>query len=142
MIAVDTNVLVHAHRRDSELHARSSQALRRLAEDLVPWGLPWPCVHEFLGVVTHPRVFDAPSTVEEAIDQVSAWLEARSVVPLGEGQGHWGRLTSLLAEAPVVGPRIHDARVAAVCLAGGVRTLWTFDRDFSRWPALATAPPP
>lgn len=142
MIAVDTNVLIHAHRPESDLHSRSATAIRSLAEGNATWALPWPCLHEFLGVVTHPRVFDPPTPLDIALDQVEAWLESPSVVNLAEDPRHWQWVRSLLAESAVVGPRIHDARVAAVCMAAGVRTLWSFDRDFSRWPTLRTEPPP
>jgi uncharacterized protein len=142
VIAVDTNVLVHAHRRDAPLYGRCAAAMRQLAEGTAAWALPWACVHEFLAIVTHPRIFDPPSPLEAAIDQVAAWLESPAVVPLGEEVDHWERLTALLEAAEVVGPRVHDARVAAVCLSGGVRELWTFDRDFSRFPQLVTTSPP
>jgi uncharacterized protein len=142
VIAVDTNVLVHAHRRDAELHERCSAAVRGLAEGRAAWALPWACVHEFLAIVTHPRIYAPPTPVDAALDQVAAWLESPSVVLLGEGPDHWSRLAALVRSSGVVGPRVHDARVAAVCAAAGVRTLWTFDRDFSRFPELTTTAPP
>ena len=72
MIALDTNILVYAHRRDSEWHVRAAAALRNLAESPGSWAIPWPCVHEFLAIVTHPRIFSPPSSVAEALDQVDA----------------------------------------------------------------------
>jgi uncharacterized protein len=142
VIAVDTNVLMHAHRRDAQLHDRCAAAMRQLAEGAAAWALPWACVHEFLAIVTHPRIFDPPTPLDAAIDQVAAWLESPTVIPLAEEADHWQGLTTLLQTGEVVGPRVHDARVAAVCLSGGVRELWTFDRDFSRFPQLATTAPP
>ena len=56
MIALDTNLLVYAHRRDSEWHAEATAAVRELAEGPAPWAIPWPCLHEFLAIVTHPRI--------------------------------------------------------------------------------------
>ena len=141
MIAVDTNLLVFAHRTDSDWHDRAAACVRELAEARASWGLPWPCVHEFLAITTHPRIWDPPTPSEAALDQVEAWLESPSVVLLAEGPEYWSQLRALVASGRVAGPRVHDARIAALCLAHGVRELWTADRDFSRFPALATANP-
>lgn len=141
MIAVDTNVLVAAHRRDSEFHAAARPALKQLAESRAPWAIPWPCVHEFLSIVTHPRIFTVPSTTSEATAQVDAWLESPSVVLLSEDGSYWSTLRDLVQAAKIVGPRIHDARIAALCLRHGIQELWNADRDFGRFPALRVRNP-
>ena len=141
MIAVDTNLLVYAHRADSEWHDRAAACIRDLAEGRAPWAIPWPCIHEFLSVATHPRIWDPATPTEAALDQVDAWLESPSLVLLAEGPEHWDELRALLEAGRIAGPRVHDARVAALCLAHGVRELWTADRDFSRFPSLATSNP-
>ena len=136
MIGVDTNILVYAHRRGSPFHAGAAGALKQLAESRAPWALPWPCVHEFYSVVTHPRIYDPPSTTSQAIGQLGAWLESPSVVPISEGETYWPVLRDLLSRGKVIGPGVHDARIAALCGAHGVRELRTADRDFSRFPRL------
>ena len=141
MIAVDTNILVYAHREDSPWHDRAYEALAGLAEGRGPWAIPWPCVHEFLAIVTHTRIFDPPTPRERALQQVEAWLASPSIVPPSEGQGYWNELRGLLSGGPIAGPQIHDARLAALCLHHGVRELWTADRDFSRFPTLAARNP-
>ena len=141
MIAVDTNLLVYAHRADSEWRDRAAACIRELAERRAPWAIPWPCSHEFLSVATHPRIWDPPTPTEAALDQVDAWLESPSLVLLAEGPEHWNELRALLEAGQIAGPRVHDARVAALCLAHGVRELWTADRDFSRFPSRATSNP-
>jgi hypothetical protein len=98
-------------------------------------------VHEFFSVVTHARIYAPPSTVAQAIAQVDSWLESPSLVLLGEGVDHWPTLRSLVRAGRVSGPRVHDARIAAICLQHGVRELYTFDRDFSRFPQLRTRNP-
>jgi hypothetical protein len=141
VIAVDTNILVYAHRGDSPFHHAAAACLRELAEGAAGWALPWPCVHEFLAIVTHPRIHRPPTPLERAAEQVDAWLESPSVVLLGEADGHWTALRGLLLGGKVVGPQVHDARVAALCLEHGVRELWTADRDFSRFAGLRTVNP-
>lgn len=141
MIAVDTNLLVYAHRTDSAWHGRASALVRALAEGGRPWAIPWPCLHEFFAVVTHPRIYAPASTPAEAVAQLQAWAESPMLVLLSEGPAHLDRLAELLVRGRVVGARVHDARVAALCLAHGVRELWSADRDFSRFPALRTRNP-
>jgi uncharacterized protein len=136
MIAVDTNVLVYAHRADSEWHAPARARLEELAEGAADWAIPWPCLHEFLAVVTHPRIYEPPSTVAQALDQVRAWLESPTLVLLTESGSHLGTLEKLLTEGRAVGPRVHDARIAALCLDHGIDELWSADRDFSRFPNI------
>ena len=141
MIATDTNILVYAHRADSQWHDRAKSRIEDLAHGRISWGLPWPCIHEFVAIATHPRIYDPASTLSQAIDQVGAWLESPAVVLLGESGEHWQVLTGLLQEGRVTGSLVHDARVAAICIAHGVTELWTADRDFSRFPGLAVRNP-
>jgi predicted nucleic acid-binding protein len=115
--------------------------LRQLAESPAPWALPWPCLHEFYSIVTHPRIYDPPSSPEQALSQIGAWLESPSAVPLSEGETYWSAWRSLLTAAKVSGPAVRDARVAALCLSHGVRELWSADRDFGRYPQLKTVNP-
>lgn len=141
MIAVDTNLLVYAHREDSTWHRPATKCLRELAEGRGRWGIPWPSVHEFLAIVTHPRIYDPPTPIGRALEQVDAWLESPSLVLLGETTDHWPTLRAAIEAGQIVGPKVHDARIAALCQTHGVRELWSADRDFSRFPALRTRNP-
>lgn len=133
--------MVYAHRVDSPWHAAAAARLRDLVEGSGAWALPWPCVHEFLAVVTHPRIYRPPTPMARAAAQVDAWLESPTLVLLGETDGHWQAVKSLALAGKIEGPQVHDARVAALCLTHGVRELWTSDRDFSRFPGLRVVNP-
>lgn len=136
MIAVDTNILVYAHRRDSPFHDPAARCVRQLAEGEQRWGLLWQCVYEFFGIVTHPRIYDPPSSSATALDQIDAWLESPSAVLLAEPDDFWPTLRDQLAKSFVTGPRVYDAHIASVCIAHGIDELWSADRDFSRFPQL------
>ena len=140
-MAVDTNLLVYAHRVDSEWHASALGKLVSLAEGRSQWAIPWPCAHEFLAIVTHPQIYLPPSTRESALASLTVWLDSPACVAIGEGPGYMAVLARLISSARVVGGMIHDARVAAVCLHNGVSILWTADRDFSRFAELKTLNP-
>lgn len=141
MIAVDTNILVYSHREDSEWNRAAFASVRTLAESPALWAIPWPCVHEFLAIVTHPRIYDPPTPLAVAIRQVQAWIESPSLVLLSESADYWSELSTALESGRAAGPIVHDARVAALCLSSGVRELWTADRDFSRFPSLRVRNP-
>jgi hypothetical protein len=141
LIAVDTNILVYAHRRDSGWYDQASACIRNLAEGPEPWGVPWPCIHEFLAIVTHPRIYRPPTPIATAAEQVDIWIESPTVRLLAEHPGYWETLKREVLSAKVVGPAVHDARIAAICRSHGVRELWTADRDFGRFGNLATRNP-
>jgi toxin-antitoxin system PIN domain toxin len=133
VIAVDTNVLVYAHRSDAPFHEQASRVLRELAEGTSLWAIPWPCVHEFLAKVTHPRIFKNPTPLGRALDQVAEWLRSPTARTISESEGYWDVFADVLRQSQVTGAKVHDARIAALCLAHGVKELWSADRDFSRF---------
>lgn len=141
MIALDSNILVYSHRRDSEGHAIARSQMERLASDRQPWAIPYPCVHEFIRNVTDHRIYGDPTSLDRAFEQVVAWLDAPTARLIGEGSHHLDLLGAVAREGRVRGAAIHDARIAAICLEHGVRELWTADRDFSRFPSLKTRNP-
>ncbi len=142
MVAVDTNVLVYAHRREAAEHAVAREVIGVLAAGGEPWAIPWPCVYEFFSIVTNPRIWRAAaSTPEQAWAQLAAWLAAPSLRLLAEPEGFAAILAAFARRPRVRGPIIHDARVAAICVAHGVSELVTRDRDFSLFPELEVKNP-
>lgn len=141
MIAIDTNILVHSHRSDSAWHEAADACVASLAESNATWAIPWPCIHEFLAITTHPRIFDPPSSVADAVEQIECWREAPGLTFIGEAAGYWDGLRRLVERGQIQGGRVHDARIAAICLQHGVSELWSADRDFSRFPALRVSNP-
>lgn len=136
MIALDTNVLVYAHRANSPFHGPAAACVADLAEGAAAWAIPWPCLHEFLAIVTHPKIYRPPTPPEAARDQVAAWIKSPSLVLLAEPSGYWPALNDVLERSKATAGQVHDARVAALCQVHGVSELWTADRDFSRFASL------
>ena len=141
MIAVDTNVLVYAHREDSQWHSQAYARMLELAEGRAPWAIPWPCVNEFLAISTHPKIYFPPTPLSAAIDQVVSWMESPSLSLLTESERYWQEFRRILETGKIVGPQVHDARIAGLCLFYGISELWTADRDFSRFPGLKVRNP-
>lgn len=141
MIAVDTNILVYAHREESPFHERAVDCLRALSEGSASWAIPWPCVHEFYSIVTHPRIFDPPSPVQAGLAQIDAWFASPTLVLLSETSDYWATLKRITTTSKVSGPLIHDARIVVLCMQNGVSELLTADRDFGRFGDLKTRNP-
>jgi toxin-antitoxin system PIN domain toxin len=141
MIAIDTNILIYAHRSETRWFERASTVIRDLAEGGQTWAIPWLCVGEFYSAVTGAHAVDDPTPPDIALDQVDIWLSSPTATLLGETANTWPLLRNLLLQAKVTGRRVHDGRIAALCLAHGVKELWTADRDFARFPALRTRNP-
>ena len=136
MIAIDTNILLYAHRCASPWYQAAASLLTDLAEGNKPWGIPWPCLHEFVAISTHPKVFLPPSTLEESLEQLKAWCASPVISLLSEEGSFWDSWEKLLFEGRIAGPMAHDAKIAAICLSHGVTVLYSLDRDFSRFPRL------
>lgn len=132
MIAIDSNILVYAHRQDSPFYQKADEAVARLAEEKRAWSVPWPCLYEFLAVVTHPKIYNPPTPLEDALQQVENWLESPHLEVIGESGDYWPVIKRILQKGKITGPRIHDAKIVAICLQNGVKTLWSADRDFTR----------
>jgi uncharacterized protein len=142
MIAIDTNILVYAHRREASEHGVAAALLRELAEGRDAWAIPWPCVYEFYSVVTNVRIWgSAASRPPQAWLQLEAWFDSPSVRLLSETAAFAPILAELVNRPRVRGPIVHDARVAAICVAHGVERLLTRDRDFSLFPQLVVQDP-
>jgi uncharacterized protein len=141
VIAVDTNILVYAHRADSPFHDHARSALESLAAGSRAWAIPWPCAHEFIAVVTHPRIYQTATPADTAFGQLRALASVANLTFIAEADDYLAHLEPLALAARIRGGAIHDARIAAICLSHGVAELWSADRDFSRFPMLKTRNP-
>jgi toxin-antitoxin system PIN domain toxin len=141
VIAFDANLLVDAHMQQSPLHARAATLVGDLIASGAPWAIPAHCLAEFFSVATNPRIYKPASTPGGAYAQIEAWVGVPSATVLSEDAGTWRVLESMHRDKPFTGPAIHDARIAAVCLQHDVAELWTYDRDFSRFPRLRVRNP-
>jgi uncharacterized protein len=145
VIGVDTNVLVYAHREESEHHRLAATWLRHLAEGPAPWALPVFVLGEFLRVVTHPKLFDRPTPPATALDFLAALLDSPTARLISPGRLFPSLLADAVLDAEARGNLVFDAQIAALCREHGVARLLTRDRDFTRFsslePLLMTAAP-
>src|ERR1700676_3831421 len=131
MIAVDTNLLVYAHREDAKFHAEANASLVKLAAGTERWAVPWPCAHEFIAIVTHPKIYQMPTPLENALQALAELNACPTLDFIGEAHFCLDSLAEIALAARVHGGAIHNARIAAICRYHGVRELWSGVRDFS-----------
>jgi toxin-antitoxin system PIN domain toxin len=136
VIAVDTNVLVYAHRAESPQHVRASDAIRTLAEGDELWALPIFALTEFLRVVTHPRLYVPPTPMSTALEAISHFLESPTVRVLRPDERFWPLLKDAIDEGQATGNLVFDAQIVAVSKEHGVTTILSADRDFRRFPSI------
>jgi toxin-antitoxin system PIN domain toxin len=141
VIAVDTNILVYAHRPECPSHDAAFECIAQLASGPRSWGIVLHCLVEFAAVVTNAKIWRTPSSIEDVIEQVGAWLEAPRLHVLTEDRTWWTVFCETLVAGRPMGGQVHDARIAAACRYHAVAELWTADRDFSRYAGIVTVNP-
>jgi uncharacterized protein len=141
MEAVDTNILVYFYRTDHAFHERADKFLTELLESGRPVGVPYHCMMEFLAVVTHPRIFRNPDTLDAALDNLESIAQCPTLLVLGHTAEFLKNIRKLCAGANIYGGRIYDAQIASICLQNHVRVFYSADRDFSRFPSLQVKNP-
>lgn len=140
MILLDVNVLVYAHKTGSPKHAEIHQWLLGVVRADEPYGLADLVLSSFIRVVTHPRIFDRPSTLAEALDFARVLRSQPNCVLVQPGPRHWEIFTGLCEAVGARGNIVADAWLAALAVESGSEWITT-DRDFARFPGLRWRPP-
>ncbi len=142
MRALDTSVLAYAVNRFAPEHARAAAVVEALASGEALWGLPWPVLHEFMALVTHPHAVARVLGPRDAWAFVAGLLESPSVRPLGPTAGHAAAVREVLEMVPPSGPGLLPGlETAAVLREHGVRELLSADRGMRRYPFLEVRDP-
>lgn len=140
MIALDSNLLIYAHRSGYAEHRAASRAVEKAAASRRGWAIPAPAAVEFYSVVTHPAGSGRPSEPAEAQAFLDSLLEAGAKL-LYPGDGFAGRLLRVACELRIQGRRIFDLQIALTAFEGGASEIWTHDRNFVSLPGLVARDP-
>jgi hypothetical protein len=141
VIAIDTNLLVYAHRRKAPEHRRAQRAIEAACADSRGWGISFASVSEFWAVVTHPACSGRPSSPAEASAFLRSLAEDGRMQTWPPGVGFAERLTQFAVDLDVSGVRIFDLQIALTAFEHGAHELWTHDADFVRIPGLRLRDP-
>jgi len=141
VIAVDTNLLVYAHRGGLPAHRAARAALEEAAASSSGWGIPQTCAAEFWSIVTHPASQGRPSTPSEAAGFINALTTTGGAHLWQPGPGFAGWLLRAAEVRGIHGPRIFDLQIAATAAEAGASEIWTHDQGFVAVPGLRVRDP-
>ena len=141
MIAVDTNLLVYAHRAGCPEHGAAQRAIGEAANDANGLGIPFPCLLEFWSVVTHPSSIGGASTPASARRFIEALIETAGAAILPPPTSLVPRCLQMAEQLDVRGPRIFDIQIGLAALDAGVTEIWTHDAGFVGLPGLKVRDP-
>jgi toxin-antitoxin system PIN domain toxin len=142
MFVVDTNVLVHALDENSPFHAPCATALARWRTQPGAWFVTWSVLYELVRLVTHPRKLRRPISIDAAWRLVEGLLASPGLRVLVATPRHADVARSVIEETPgVTGNLSHDLHIAVLMREHGVRTIYTRDADFFRFPFLEPIDP-
>ncbi len=142
MFVVDTNILIYGADRDSPDHSRCRALLESWRTRNTPWYVTWGVVYEFLRVVTHPRVLTRPFSAVQAWSFLDALFASPYLRILTETDRHRHVAEEVFAEVSgISGNLVFDAHTAILMRENGIRTIYTRDSDFNRFPFLDTVDP-
>ncbi|MEK7994926.1 MAG: TA system VapC family ribonuclease toxin [Planctomycetota bacterium] len=142
MFVVDTNILVYGADMDSPDHTRCRALLEQCRSQTTPWYVTWGIVYEFLRVATHPRVLNRPFSASQAWLFLDALFASPSLRVLAETDRHRHVAAEVFADVPgISGNLVFDAHTAILMRENGIKTIYTRDTDFNRFPFLDTVDP-
>lgn len=141
MIAIDTNVLVYAHRAATPEHRSARRAMEHAAASERGWGIPMPCLAEFWAVVTHPSATGRPSTPAEASAFLRELADAGGAAIWLYKPGFGQRATLIAEQMEVRGARVFDLQIAIIAAEAGASEIWSHDKNFIVLPGLKLVDP-
>ena len=141
MVALDATVLAYAVNRHAPEHVRAAAVVEELANGDLPWALPWPAVHDFLRLATHPHAVARPLKPSDAWGFLGLVIASPAVRMLGPTERHAQVVVELLGNAPGEGGLPHGFEIAVLLREHGVRELLTADRAMRSYAFLAVRDP-
>ncbi len=141
MKTIDTNILVYGHREEFDRHNKALSLIKELCEGDEPIIILWPCIYEFLRIVTHSRLFYPPTPLSLALEAIEGILNSPCIITVGETRRHITCLNEMTSKGSCKGNLVFDAHIAALMKEHGIDEILTTDKDFHRFPGLTVTDP-
>ena len=138
---LDANILVFSSDESSPFRDRARVFLRGMMTKDAIVHLFWPTVMAYLRITTHPNVFRAPLSIDQALTNVQAMVDQPNVRVSSEGIEFWSVFRDVASDGRPAGNLVSDAHLVALMRQHGVRTIWTHDRDFRRFRGIDVRDP-
>lgn len=135
MILLDVNVLVYAHREETDRHKEYRRWLERQLDSAMGCAVSDLALSGCLRVITHPRIFNPPTPLDRAIAFANELRAHENLVVLAPGPRHWPIFLDLCRRSQARGNLVADAYHAALAIETGAEWITT-DRDYARFPGV------
>lgn len=142
MFVVDTNILLHAVRRESTHHETAITLIKKWQREATPWHSTLGIFYEFLRVSTHRAVFRNPLKADQAISFLNAFLTSPNFTLLEHHKEHFSLTKKLIDENPHLSGNIwHDVHTIILMQEHGIQEIITADSDFHRFTGIKVTNP-
>jgi uncharacterized protein len=131
----DVNPLVYAADKASPFHGRARRWLEDLVNSGQPFGISHLTMQAAVRILTNPKIYTRPLTLEEALGFVDKLHDAPQARILRPGPTHWSIFTTQCRAILAKTNDITDAYHAALAIEHGCEFL-TLDDGFARFPGL------
>lgn len=139
--SLDANLLLYASDRSSDRHDSARRCLESCAASPDVLCVAWPTLMAYLRIATHPSIFAAPLSPQEALGNVTALLALPHVRAVSELDNFIDVYKHVTSDVTVRGNLVPDAHVATILFQHGVGTLYSNDRDFRKFETLDVRDP-
>lgn len=131
----DVNPLIYAADKASPFHAQAHRWLQNTLNGPQPFGVSDLILQAVVRVLTHPKIYVTPLSVDKALAFVEAVRKAPNARVLVPGRNHWSIFATQVRAISARGNDITDAYHAALAIEHGCEFL-TFDTGFARFTNL------
>ena len=138
---IDVSILLYASDRTSPFSQTARAFLHDRPGDPDILCLTCPVLTACVRMATHHRIFERPMTPREAIDNVGALIRMPRCRVVNEPETFLAADREVAIEVVAGGNLVPDAHLAALARAHGIRTIYTHDRDFRKFPFLKVVDP-
>ena len=139
--AIDANILLYAVNCDSPHHSASRTFVETCAASAERWLLPWPTVHAFLRIATHPAILPHPLSPAEAISEIEALIKLPQVELVAEDDHFWSQYRNEISDLHLRGNLLSDGLLVAMLKTHGITHFFSHDRDFLRFKGMKVVDP-
>ncbi len=135
MKLMDVNVLVYAHREDVKDHLAYRDWLESIINSDVAYGFSELVLSGFIRIVTHPKIFEHPSSRDSAIAFAQQIRMGPQSIGLTPGNMHWKIFLHCMEQISAKGNDVPDAYHAALAMEWDCEWMTT-DKGFRRFKGL------
>ena len=140
MILMDVNVLVYAHREDVIDHIAYREWLESIINGNTKYGFSELVLSGFIRIVTHPKIFETPSSLDQALTFANQIRISNQAVCIAPGSKYWSIFLHCVESINATGNNVPDAYHAALALEWDCQWVTT-DKGFRRFKGLSVKHP-